>query len=130
MAELITREELSEILSRDIAAERFTTLYRWTLGVIGTEYDGDPELAAGRELAVLTNVARSVAVRLASNPSGARDVRVADGGVSFPDGSAFALTAWESDQLAKVSTTATKSREAFSFSPYREVVDPLDAIWS
>lgn len=130
MAELIAREELSEILSREVTVERFTALYQWTLGVIGTEYEGDPEVATGATLAVLTNVARSVAVRLASNPSGARDVRVADGGVSFGDGSAFALTAWESDQLAKVSTTTAKSREAFSFSPYREVVDPLDVIWS
>lgn len=117
---LVTQPELSAMLGMSITTERFTVLYDWGLGVVKTAYSGDPELAVDDALAVVTNVIRSVLIRLATNPSGAQMTSSDSAQVTFPSRDAFQLTDAERRDLEALGSGS--EREAFSVSPYYEPV--------
>lgn len=123
MPPLISREELALVLGEDIPEERFTALYSWTLRILRTGYDGNPEAAVGRDLDVITGVAQSVMVRILTNPKGARAVGLGSANVTFGGAdtdvaNVFSLTDTERDDLSAISAVPVSSG-AFTIRPRR-----------
>lgn len=79
----VTREDLQEISGMPISAAKFTAVSNIVLGLIRSVYRQDITLATGRSADVLNAVFTSAALRIATNPQGARSLGLGSANVTF-----------------------------------------------
>lgn len=83
MTALFTQDDLATLAGMDVSAEKYGAVYRATLGLIHDAYGDDPEIAVGNPRLVLTSVGIAVALRILSNPLGARSLGLGAANVVF-----------------------------------------------
>jgi len=86
MAALFTQDELATLAGMNVASDRYGAVYRAVLGLVREGYGADPEAATGENRTVITSVALSVALRVLSNPLGARSMGLGAANVVFAGG--------------------------------------------
>lgn len=107
-APLFHAAALAALTSLPVNEERYAAVYDATLTAIRAEYP-DPEAATGRAADVVRSVALSVALRLVTNPAGARNVGLGSANVTFGGGDASIsspaeLTLSERQRLQRLKT--------------------------
>lgn len=80
---LFTADELRDLTGSTVTEERYAAIHANAIRLLRTVYRPDPELAVGRVRDVLAAVALSVAMRLLSNPTGARSLGLGSANVTF-----------------------------------------------
>lgn len=79
----VTREDLQEITGAEISSAKFASVRNIVLGLIRGDYRGDIDTATGRAADILNSVFISAALRLITNPNGARSVGLGSANVTF-----------------------------------------------
>lgn len=79
----VTVEGIARILGTPVSTERAADIHAATLRLIRTGYRPDPMLAEGYAAEVLESVYTSVAMRLLTNPTGARSLGLGAANVTF-----------------------------------------------
>lgn len=101
----VTAADLESVTGAEIDAPRFAALDRVVRRLLRLSYAGNPDIAEGRTADVLNAVYMSVAVRLITNPTGARSVGLGSANVTYGGSdddvaNAFTLTDSERADLA------------------------------
>jgi hypothetical protein len=80
---LFTQDELAILAGIEVSSERFGAVYRAVLGLVREAYGADPEAATDDARQVIVSVAMAVALRILSNPLGARSMGLGAANVVF-----------------------------------------------
>jgi hypothetical protein len=80
---LFTQDDLAVLSGVDVSTERYGAVYRAVLGLVREGYGADPEAAIGDARQVIISVAMAVALRVLSNPLGARSMGLGAANVVF-----------------------------------------------
>ena len=80
---LFTLDDLAVLAGIDVSSERYGAVYRTVLGLVREAYGADPEAATGDTRQVIVSVAMAVALRVLSNPLGARSMGLGAANVVF-----------------------------------------------
>jgi hypothetical protein len=81
---LVSRRDLAAAMQEDLDAPLFNAHYNRALRMIRTAYTaGDPELATGRALDLVTNVCEGIMIRLFTNLKGVRSVGLSGISLTF-----------------------------------------------
>jgi len=102
---LFTQDDLAVLAGIDVSSERYGAVYRAVLGLVHEAYGADPEAATGDAKTVIVSVAMSVALRVLSNPLGARSMGLGAANVVFAGGdniSSVGLTSEERRSLRRL----------------------------
>lgn len=79
----VTREDLQNLTENPITEARFQSVRTLVMGLIRTFYRREPDYAEGREAMILNAVFASAALRILTNPTGARSVGLGSANVTF-----------------------------------------------
>lgn len=105
MATLFTQGDLATLSGMEVATDRYNAVYRAVVGLVREAYGTDPEAAAGEDRQVIVSVSIAAALRVLSNPLGARSLGLGAANVTFAGGdniSAVGLTAEERRALRRL----------------------------
>jgi hypothetical protein len=97
---LFTQDDLATLAGIDVSSERYGAVYRAVLGLVREAYGADPEAAIGDARQVLVSVSMAVALRVLSNPLGARSMGLGAANVVFAGG----------DEIRSVGLTSEERR--------------------
>ncbi len=122
---------LQALTSLPVSEERYAAVYDATLTAIRAEYP-NPEAATGRAADVVRSVALSVALRLVTNPAGARNVGLGSANVTFGGNdtaisSPAELTTSERQRLQRLKSGRRGVRSVEVYLPHEDLVDPYAA---
>jgi len=103
---LFTVDDLATLAGMEVSDERYGAVYRTVLGLVREAYGADPEAATGDARQVIVSVSVAVALRVLSNPLGARSMGLGAANVVFAgnDGTVgtIALTSDERRSLRRL----------------------------
>lgn len=83
MPALLTAAELSVLAGQPVSEAQFNTIYNTALRLVRREYRADPEVATSYTRDVLADVVTACAVRILSNPTGARSIGLGSANITF-----------------------------------------------
>jgi len=83
VAALFTQDDLATLAGIEVSSERYGAVYRTVSGLVREAYGADPEAATGDIRQVIVSVSTAVALRVLSNPLGARSLGLGAANVTF-----------------------------------------------
>lgn len=123
----VTVEGIARILGTPVSTERAADIHAATLRLIRTGYRPDPMLAEGYAAEVLESVYTSVAMRLLTNPTGARSLGLGSASVTF-GGSDEGLSSVASLTDAERADLSSLAQRRPGFIRHRSLT-PTEAPW-
>jgi hypothetical protein len=110
MAALFTQDDLATLAGMEVNDSRYGAVYRAVLGLVHEGFGSDPELATGDARQVIISISMAVALRVLSNPLGARSMGLGAANVVFAGNdsiSSVGLTAEERRGLRRLRSPAS-----------------------